>query len=101
MVYADSLSLLSHDGYRYGDPAHPERLDAFRQGLNTIAALPCDILMLPHPDAIDFLARARQRAAGQKNDPLIDRRACKAYAAKGQKNLDQRLAKEATEMPAR
>lgn len=100
MVYADSISLLSNDSYRYNDPAHPERLDDFRQGLKTIAALPCDILMVPHQDAIDFLSRAAQRKPGQSNDPLVDTQACKAYAAKGQDNLKERIAKEASETPA-
>jgi metallo-beta-lactamase class B len=101
MVYADSLSLLSANGYRYNDTSHPERLNAFRQGLKTLAALPCDILMLPHPDAINFLERAKRRTPSEKNDPLVDRQACKNYAARGQENLDRRIAKEAAEMPTR
>jgi metallo-beta-lactamase class B len=95
MVFADSISLLSNDGYRYNDPAHPERLNDFRKGLQTIAALPCDILMVPHPDAIDFLSRAAQRKPGRTDDPLIDTQACKDYAAQGRENLDKRIAKEA------
>jgi metallo-beta-lactamase class B len=97
MAYVDSLSLYSYAGYRYNDPAHPERLNAFRQTLKTVAALPCDILMVPHPDVIDFLARAAERKPGEAHDPLIDSHACKAYAAMGQQNLDQRIAKEATD----
>jgi metallo-beta-lactamase class B len=102
MVYADSLSLLSADGsgYRYTDPAHPERLDGFRKGLATLAALPCDILMTPHPDTIDFLNRAAQRKPAETTDPLIDPQACKAYANQGQLNLEKRIAKEAAETPA-
>ncbi|BDU22717.1 subclass B3 metallo-beta-lactamase [Dyella sp. GSA-30] len=100
IVFADSISLLSNDTYRYNDPAHPERLDDYREGLKTIASLPCDILVVPHPDAIDFLSRAAQRKPGQNDDPLIDAQACKAYAAKGQDNLEKRIAKEAAEKPA-
>lgn len=100
MVYADSISLLSNDTYRYDDPAHPERLDDYRKGLKTIASLPCDILVVPHPDAIDFLSRATQRKPGKNDDPLIDPQACKSYAAKGQDNLEKRIAKEAAETPA-
>ena len=100
MVYADSISLLSNDTYRYNDSAHPERLDDFRKGLETIATLPCDILIVPHPDAIDFLARVARRRPGQNDDPLIDTQACKAYAAKGQDNLKERIAKEAAQAPA-
>jgi metallo-beta-lactamase class B len=99
MAYVDSLTLLGYNGYRYNDPSHPERLAAFRQTLKTVAALPCDILMVPHPDAIDFLAHAAGRKPGEDHDPLVDKQACKAYAAMGQQNLDQRIAKEAA-MPA-
>jgi metallo-beta-lactamase class B len=99
MAYVDSLSLYSNDTYRYNDPAHPERLDAFRQTLKTVAALPCDILMVPHPDVIDFLAHAAERKPGEAHDPLVDNQSCKAYAAMGQQNLDERIAKEAA-MPA-
>lgn len=101
MVYADSLTLFGANGYRYTDSAHPERLEAFRQTLKTVAALPCDILMTPHPDAIDFLKRANLRKPGSKHDPLIDPQACKAYAAQGQINLEKRMAKEAAQTPAR
>lgn len=95
MAYVDSLTLLGYKGYRYNDPAHPERLADFRQTLKTVAALPCDILMAPHPDAIDFLAHAAARKPGQTQDPLVNNQACKAYAAMGQQNLEQRIAKEA------
>lgn len=100
MVYADSLTLFSADGYRYTDPAHPERLAEFRQSLKTVAALPCDILMAPHPDVIDFLKRAGQRKRGSAPDPLIDTQACKDYAVQGRLNLEKRLAKEAAETSA-
>ncbi|MBM7130493.1 subclass B3 metallo-beta-lactamase [Dyella mobilis] len=97
IAYVDSLSLLSVDGYRYNDPAHPERLAGFRQTLKTVAALPCDILVTPHPDAVDFLERAAARKAGEERDPLVDNQACKAYAVVGQHNLEQRIAKEAAQ----
>jgi metallo-beta-lactamase class B len=99
MAYVDSLSLYSFDGYRYNDPAHPERLEAFRQTLKTVAVLPCDILMVPHPDVIDFLAHAKARKPHEAHDPLVNNQACKAYAAMGQQNLDERIAKE-TAKPA-
>lgn len=94
IVYADSISPLTEGSYRYSDPAHPERVQNFRRGLSVLASLPCDILVTPHPDAIDFLERAAQRDAGAKPDPLIKPDACKAYSAAGTRNLDAKLAKE-------
>jgi metallo-beta-lactamase class B len=93
MVYADSVSALAAGSYRYSDPGHPERVDNYRHGLAVIADLPCDILVVPHPDQIDFLERAAQRDAG-KPDPLVDTKACRAYAALGTRSLDAQLAKE-------
>jgi metallo-beta-lactamase class B len=94
MVYADSLSLLSTDDYRYTDPAHPERLAGYRRALAMLAALPCDILLTPHPRD-GFFDKAARMAPGKPN-PLIDAQACKAYAAEGQQNLEARLRKEAS-----
>lgn len=88
LVYADSVSAISDDTYRYGD--HPDAVAAFRHGLETLAALPCDILVTPHPGASRLWPRLRGEA------PLLDSAACKAYAGKGQAGLDARLAKEKT-----
>jgi len=93
MVYADSISLLSSKGYRYSDPAHPERIAGYRRTLATLASLPCDILMVPHPTA-DFFEKAA-RISSNKPNPLIDSQACKAYAREGQDNLQERMQKEA------
>jgi metallo-beta-lactamase class B len=92
MVYADSLSLLSTDDYRYTDPAHPERLAGYRHTLAMLAALPCDILLTPHPRD-GFFDKAARIAPGTPNS-LIDAQACKAYADEGQHNLEQRVQKE-------
>jgi metallo-beta-lactamase class B len=93
MVYADSLSLLSTDDYRYADPGHPERLAGYRHTLEMLAALPCDILLTPHPRD-DFFDKAGRITPGKPN-PLIDTLACKAYAEEGTQNLRQRMQKEA------
>lgn len=93
MVYADSITLLSTPDYRYADPAHPERLAGYRHTLAMLAALPCDILLTPHPRD-DFFEKAARIAPGKPN-PLIDPQACKAYAAEGKQNLEQRMQKEA------
>jgi len=58
MAYTDSTSAISDHAYRYLD--HPAMVAAFRRGLDTLAALPCDIQMTPHPLAADlFACRAR------------------------------------------
>lgn len=92
MVYADSITLLSTDDYRYTDPAHPERVAGYRHMLTMLAALPCDILLTPHPRA-GFFEKAARIAPGKPN-PLVDTQACKAYASEGQQNLEARVRKE-------
>jgi metallo-beta-lactamase class B len=87
IVYADSLTPVSRDGYRFSD--HPQYLAAYRASIAKIAALDCDILLTPHPSASDMVDRLAGRV------PLEDRNACNDYAAGLTKQLDERLAKEA------
>ena len=95
MVYADSLNAVSGPSYRFSDEkAHPGVLGAFRKSLATVADLPCDILLAPHPDMIDMegkLARLREHSG---TNPFVDSGACKTYAARAMARLDKRLAKE-------
>ncbi len=90
MVYADSISAISDNEYRYSD--HPEAVAMFRAGLERLAALPCDILLTPHPGSSQQWQRMRGEAPlGGTNG---DRAACRAYAAKGLAGLEKRLADE-------
>ena len=89
MVYADSLSPVSRDDYKFSD--HPDYLAAFRASIAKIAASPCEILLTPHPSA----SAMKERMTGKQ--PLFDVDGCKNYAAKVGKMLDERLAKEAGE----
>ena len=86
MVFADSLSPVSRDAYRFS--AHPAALAALRQSLARIAATRCEILLTPHPSASALPARLA------KGKTLLDADGCKAYAAALTVRLDQRLAKE-------
>ncbi|GAA0715976.1 subclass B3 metallo-beta-lactamase [Dokdonella soli] len=95
LVYADSFSAISRDGYRFtDDAAHPHRVEDFRASIATIAALPCDILITPHPELSGLPDRIAARDRGEKPDPVVDPQACKALAAKAQAGLDARLASE-------
>lgn len=87
MVFADSLTPISSDTYRFSD--HPAYLAAYRGSLAKVAASRCEILLTPHPSASDMKARMTRQK------PLFDTGGCKAYAAKLGRLLDERLAKEA------
>ncbi|MHA6204496.1 subclass B3 metallo-beta-lactamase [Dyella soli] len=100
MVYADSLSAVSADGYRFtDDAAHPRRVEEFRHSIDAIAALPCDLLITPHPDQSAFLEKVARRDAGVAPDPVVDAGACRAYAAAGRAALEARLARERAAAP--
>ena len=86
IVYADSLTPVSSEAYRFSD--HPLYLSAFRTSIASVAALDCDILLTPHPSASDMVSRLLH---AQMEDP----NACHAYAASLTRQLDDRLAKEA------
>lgn len=91
IAYADSATIISADGYRFTE--HPDRVAAARAGLAAIAALPCDILVTPHPGASDLFTRLAGGA------PLIDDQACRAYAQRAGERFAQRLADEAGAAP--
>lgn len=93
LVYADSTTAISADGFRYSDA--PARVAAFRSGLDTLAALPCDVLLTPHPGASRLFERVAAREAGNA-DALVDPDACRAYADSGRRGLEARLREEAS-----
>ena len=85
MVYADSLTAISSPGFKFS--ADEKRLADFRRAIATVAALPCDILLTPHPDASGLWPRA-----AAKN--FVDTAACRRYAEAASAGLDKRLASE-------
>lgn len=91
IAYIDSLTAVSADGYRFSD--HPDYVATFRATFDKVAALPCDILITPHPGASNFFARLAADA------PLADPAACRTYAEGARQRLDARLAKEAVAKP--
>ncbi len=88
LVYADSLSPISRDDYRFSD--HAAYLAGFRAGLQRLAKVDCDILLTPHPSASDMINRMAGKAL------LMNPKGCADYSAAIARRLDERLAKEAT-----
>lgn len=86
LVYADSVSAVSADAYRFSD--HALYVDAFARSLGKIAILPCEILITPHPGA----SALHERLAGKQ--PLVDPEACVRYAEAGQAALEKRIKDE-------
>jgi metallo-beta-lactamase class B len=85
IVYADSLTPVSSDSYKFTD--HRDVVAAFNSSLVRVGSLQCDILLSPHPSASDMRSRL---LAGS----LLDTTACFRYANALKRRLDARLAQE-------
>jgi len=92
VVYADSLNPASAPGYRFAD--HPEGVAAFRESIETVRNLDCDILLSVHPGFSGLDEKLQLRKDGGNPEPFIDKKACRAYADAASEALDKRLAEE-------
>lgn len=103
LVYGDSINAISSPGFHFlADATHGDLTPGIRHSIETLAALPCDILVPVHPDSTGFddrLARAAHHQ-GTASDPFVDVHACRDYAAKFSRVLDARIAKEKAQAPA-
>jgi metallo-beta-lactamase class B len=90
MVYADSQTPVSDDGFRF---SQGDRAVRFERGLDAIEHLDCDILLTPHPGASDLWRRVR-RESGEDAAGLVDPRACARYADRYRGELARRLDRE-------
>ena len=91
IVYADSFTAISDDIYRYSDEKqHPAVVTDFRASIAKVSALPCDIILTPHPDA----SRMWSRLGASAQEPLVDADGCRKYAENALKGLESRLANE-------
>lgn len=86
VVYADSLSPVSSDDYRFS--GHPAYLAEYRAAIARLRALECDILLTPHPSHSGMIERA-------KSGTFEGGMTCVEYADSKTEALDERLAKEA------
>lgn len=86
VAYADSVSAVAADGYRFAD--HPAHVGTMRAAIARVAALPCDLIVTPHPQASDLYARL------EGTRPLAGGAPCRAYADRGRANLEARLRDE-------
>jgi metallo-beta-lactamase class B len=75
IAFADSLYAFASNGYRFSD--HPAYVAEYRKTFDRVAALPCDVLITPHPE----------QGEGKT---------CKTYADAGRARLDEVLAKESS-----
>ncbi|HEX2187904.1 MAG TPA: subclass B3 metallo-beta-lactamase [Longimicrobiaceae bacterium] len=90
LVYADSQTPVSADGFRFSDsPAYPSAVADFERGFRVLETLSCDVLVTPHPGASSLWERLERGREG-----LADRDACRRYAAAARRQLARRLEAE-------
>lgn len=91
MVFADSLSAVSADSYKFHD--HRDVVTALEASFAKVAALPCEILITTHPEANELWGK-QERAAKQGSTAYIDAAACTALAERSRQRLATRLVSE-------
>src|ERR1700722_11828726 len=95
MVYADSLSAVSADNFRFSsNTTYPHVIQDFEKSFATLSALPCDILLTPHPEASDLWGRLARRDKGGDPNAFVDPTACRRLADASRANLEKRVASE-------
>jgi metallo-beta-lactamase class B len=93
MVYADSQTPVSADGFLYtNNRTYPNAIADFAHGASVLESLPCDVLLTPHPGASAMFSRIGPLAAG--SDVTVDTNGCKAYAATARAAVAKRIATE-------
>jgi metallo-beta-lactamase class B len=95
MVYADSLTAVSDDSFRFSsNTTYPNVMHDFEKSFATLSALPCDILLTPHPEVSDLWKRIDRRDKGGDANALVDSTACRRLADTSRANLEKRVADE-------
>jgi metallo-beta-lactamase class B len=95
LVYSDSMTAVSADGFRYSDGReYPTAVRDFEKSFAFLRSTPCDILLTSHPDASGLWQRLEGRGRGVRPDPLISPNACKDLAGRAAEQLRRRLEAE-------
>lgn len=88
VVYADSLTA---PGYRLIDhPRRPGLIEEFRASFERIRALPCDVLVTPHPQASAIFDRYAEKEGVDRDLPMRAD-ACRDYADRAAGAFERQL----------
>lgn len=90
------VSSLSAPGYKLIDNRrYPRIVEDYEHSFAMVAALPCDIVLGPHPAAVHFWKRIAARKKGDA-DALVNADGCGTYARESRKSFEAQLAKQRT-----
>jgi metallo-beta-lactamase class B len=94
IVYADSLSSVSAEGFKFSDG--PAAID-LRTSAEIISGLDCDIFLSPHTFFFGMHEKLERRDAG---NPFVNNVACMMYAESSLARLEERLRAESGRLPS-
>jgi metallo-beta-lactamase class B len=92
LVYADSLTPVSADGFLFTRRSEFPHGEDFEQSFSFLDRVSCDILITPHPEVSSLWQHLEERTS--RPDALIDPTACQVLAKKSREQLRKRLATE-------
>jgi metallo-beta-lactamase class B len=93
MVYADSLSPVASEGFKFSDGGDQGAGADLQRSIARIEKLPCDVLISAHPNASGFMERMASRPADNPQGVKDDTQ-CKKYAQAAREALTARLAED-------
>lgn len=100
LVYSDSMTAVSADGFRYSDSReYPNAVQDFEKSFALLRSTPCDILLTSHPEASGLWQRLEGRERGDQPNPMIAPNACRELAGRAAEQLRRRLASEKSRSP--
>jgi len=92
VVYADSLTAVSMDDFRFtGGAGKPDITDSFRSTIARVGKLQCDVIVSTHPGFTDTL---KKLAATTPSHNAFLGGGCAEYAASSLKRFEERIANE-------
>ena len=91
LVYADSVSAVSADGYLFGKRTEKAHGEDFERRFAFLESTACDLLITPHPEVAGLWTHM---AEGRNADALIDTAACRTLAGNAREQLKKRFAGE-------
>nr|AIA12568.1 L1_beta_lactamase [uncultured bacterium]AIA12645.1 L1_beta_lactamase [uncultured bacterium] len=95
LVYSDSMTPVSADGFRYSDSReYPTAVQDFEKSFAFLKTTQCDILLTSHPDASGLWQRLEGRERGVRPNPMVSPDACKKLAERAAGQLRRRLESE-------
>ena len=90
VVFMCSVNI--NEGYRLiGDPAYPNRAEDYRNAINRLKELPCDVFLGPHGFFFNLEEKVQRMEKGEAGNPFIDPAGYRAYVARAEKSYQDQL----------